>query len=65
MNAQHIAIWRQGLTAPVREGVGGYNDFSFSIQSPSISAVPEPDQLLLSSVGMLLMAAQRKGRKAG
>jgi hypothetical protein len=42
------------------EGMGGYNDFSFSLSSPSISAVPEPGQLLLCSAGLLLLAARRK-----
>lgn len=46
------------------EGVNGYNDFSFSLRSTSISAVPEPEQLLLCLSGLIVVAVRRKVSKA-
>lgn len=70
-HARVQANWRDGATLVSfedmfnnPEGVNGYNDFSFSLRSPSISAVPEPDQLLLCAAGLLVVAARRKVRKA-
>jgi hypothetical protein len=46
------------------EGLNGYNDFSFSLRAPSISAVPEPDSLAMLAAGAALLAMRRKARQA-
>lgn len=66
-HARAQAEWAPGVTlvsfedlAGLPEGANGYADLSFSLRGVSVSAVPEPNSLLLAMLGMTAAACLRR-----